>query len=258
MAPIRFDSPPPRPRRLGGRNCCVSKKTLEGILGKRNEELDWSDYRDLFNLCDGMDVYEDRIYFLPWAFEYLRDNPRDGFEYLSQIIWFVSEKEPRLTGDGLTPWCRKAIKTCFEEWTSFFTVVHYDTAACLAKQWVIDHDDIVENSQVAADLLRDLLRFRTHGDLAVELSSSLVASGQADTQAAWFLELARSTWMFFETGGNVDLKPLVLEAKTAIRDLFTDRELLQREYDRLRETLVRAEPSPTYWKDLRAALELKD
>ena len=258
MAPIHFDSSRPKPRRLEGRNCCVSKETLAGILNKKDEELDWSDYRDLFNLCDGPTVYEDRVYFLPFAFEYLRTNSRDGFEYLSNVIWFVSEKEPQLSRDGLTVSCRKAVTTCFQQWTSRFTVVHYDTAACRAKQWVIDHSDIVENGQFAAELLGDLLRFQTHGDLAVELSSSLIAPGHTDTQAAWFLELGRSPWGFAGPSDLGSFRSQAIGAGQVIPDLFTNRDLLQREYDRLRETLVRTEPSPTYWPDLREALELKD
>ena len=66
-----FTVPHPRPTRLTNRGCCWSGEELNGILAKADADLDWRDYRTLFEnpRCTG--TYEELVYFLPWGLAYL-------------------------------------------------------------------------------------------------------------------------------------------------------------------------------------------
>jgi len=244
-----FKTKQTRPTSLLNQGCCFSDDEVSEILALRDQDLTFSEYRTLFDLSRCVGTYDQLVYFLPLALQYIKENPGDGFECLSQVIHFVSAEVGLLKRDGLIDPSRREMRLWFEQWTKSFTVQHYDKQACRQKGWVIEYDDIVHNSQLVSELIDDLVRFRTHADLAEEMVQSLARPAQDYTRSAWFLEYARQV-----RTGYLDLEA---QSNLKIHRLIADNQLLQCHYDLILNTVVAQEESPTFWSDLRKALNLE-
>ena len=245
---LPFKTKQTRPLSLFNQGCCITDRELSDILALGDEDLKFHEFRSLFHIARCVGTYDELVYFLPHALEYIKQNPDDGFECMSHIVHFVSGEVESLGGDGLIEPCRNAIWGWFKQWTTSFSVQHYDEQACKQKGWIIKYDDIVANSQLVCELVDYLLWQRTHADLAKKMIRSLAQQDQDQTQSAWFLEYAhevRAGYIVSQACGDSEIQRLV-----------TDEQLLQSHYDRIASTVVAREKSPTYWPDVCKALSL--
>lgn len=214
-----------------------------------DKDLEFSEYRILFGIARCVGAYDELVYFLPHAFNYVKNNPDDGFECTSEIIHFISSEAESLERDALIEPCRNEFCLWFEQWTRAFIVQHYDELACKEKGWVIRYNDIVLKSQFISDLIDDLVRHKSQTDLAEKMIETLAQNDSNDTRSAWLLEYAREVRVgtgSFEARGNPKIERLI-----------TNTQLLQTHYDRIANTVVAQEKSPTYWLDVCKALCLK-
>lgn len=180
----------PRPVRLSNEGCCCADERLAGILAKPDADLGWADYQALLTIARCTGTYDELVYFVPTCIGYCAREPGEANGCLSGLVSFVSHEFGRLRADGLADPVADALRELFAGWTAAFRVTHYDSAACGAKGWRLDHDDIVDRSQLVGDLVDDLLRYETLAGLAEELVASLAAPRAGGPRSAWFLEYA--------------------------------------------------------------------
>jgi hypothetical protein len=180
----------PRPVRLSNRNCCYSDDELVAIDGKDIGQLTWNDFEAIFPLSGCTAEYDQQLYYLPLALNYLRGHPGEGNEFVAGLVFFIASHQDRLATDGLLEASLAQLRACFEEWMSKFEVTHLDAAACAAKGWRVELRDYVENSSAVHELIEELLRYGLDR-LVEELMDSWVAVRRSPRDAAWLLEFAR-------------------------------------------------------------------
>ncbi len=231
---------------------------LRDLLKTPDEEMDWNQFREIFQVGLPAGVYEEVVYFLPFALGYALRHPSDALEYLAGVVSWVSENDSALTRDNL----REPVRNCFRHliggWTETFKVIHFDEQTCRSKGFGVKFYDYVENSDSVVQMIEDLLRFEKQQDLADEFVAGL--AGQEDTglQSAWLLELAhelRQRYVYWPgriQGENVTRLPF-----PTLDKLILDMDLLQSHLNRIRNTLVAEEPSPTYWRTLCAEIGIR-
>jgi hypothetical protein len=231
---IRFRSPYPRPLHLSDPFRHFSKSKLKDILQTPDNQLTFGDFRTIFHWSTPAGTYEETVYFLPLALDYMWHKPDEAREFFSGLMCFVSENVERLRQDGLLSHIQRVFHSCFENWTGRFIVQHFDKAACEEKGWKLQYSDYVLNSEAVQELLEDLRRYPACEPLGSELLNSLVSAG-GGPKSAWLLEFASKT-------------PLVP----------FERELLLKHYLSIQPTLVASERSPTYWPGILKALQLSE
>ena len=249
-----------RPLRVSNSNCCYSDAEIEAVNATPDSELDWRAFKILFNTAGCTAKYHEQLYFLPLALDYLRHNPYEGAEYISDLVHFLAGESAALERDQLLQPVLQRLRACFSSWTEKFSVVHYDLEACRAKGWVLDHDDIVTNLDVVRELIDYLLTTRTHSVLAESLVLRWLSPDRSATDAAWFLEYARSESKAYEyyaahPAAYLDMTPSKSNAR--IYSAITDRAALASALQLVGRTLLRETPSPSYWPDLVRQLKLE-
>jgi hypothetical protein len=248
MVSAPFHVPYPRPKSLSDPfhdNNSSTSSTLEQLLNTLDESLYSSDFRILLGPYLPAGTYEETCYFLPLAFRYVLAHDDDALGLITSLVWYCSEYVWRLRADKIVNDARSAIRGCFEHWTNHFNVIHFDSDACKAKGWELQHFDYVPNGEVIGQGLEDLVRFAWHLDLVVAFIRGLSQSSDPVKQA-WFLELLRCK-ICAEAYCPPDHPKIVplFEDKVRIRALVT----------LVKETVVPIEKSPTYWPDSLALVE---
>ena len=233
----------PRPSRLSDPHHDFSKRLTRAILVKPDSELAWYDFKSILGPYFPAGTYEESVYFLPLALEYIISHDPGELELVTPIVWFISEYADRLAADGLLPGARGRVSECFERWTSRFDVIHFDHDACRANGWSLTYLDYVKNVEVVCQGMCDLVRFVRHADLAEDFFRSLADHGSDPVKAAWFLEMSRSRTDVYQPPEH-----------PAIRELLGDENLIRSAASVVQSSLVASERSPTYWRDTFAAV----
>ncbi len=227
-----------RPTKLSGPNHGWSPGFLNNILEKSDAELDGVDYRLLFGPHLPAGRYDEIMYFLPIAFDYLRGHNTDKLEMVSSVFGFCSNNAKNLEADGLLDTIVSEINECLNTWSNKFEIVHFDEKACLEKEWTLTHMDYVKDSEVILEGTTDLVRFESLKHIAVSFYKSIALFDDNQIKASWFLELSRSRF-------GVYTPPECEEIST----LLTDKKLLNKAYDVVYPLALDESVSPTYWKD---------
>lgn len=250
-----------RPLRLSNEGCCFSDEEMAAVTAKDDAALDWRDFAAIFTLSGCTAKYNEQLYYLPIALACLKEHPHEGTEYLPGLTDFITSFQEPLANEGFLDGAMTMLRACFDHWTAEFKVVHYDAAACAAKGWKLDHDDHVEHSDTIEAFVDDLYRYGLT-TFAEELVESWIRPDRRPEDSAWLLEFARATRERYDyyskpgaTPPHLDMTPT--RRSQRIVAIVTNQELLQAEFNCIRETIVRAEQSPTYWSELVSPLGLK-
>jgi len=147
------------------------------ILAKQDSQLEWSDFTNIFHWENPIGTYEEIVYFLPIALEYLLVKPQEGLECDGEVVYFVSHNKDRLQKEGLLEPARRKLQECLLGPTASFRVGDYDS---------------VEGSNIFFSLVQALVQYESHADLAIEALESLAQQKDDPVKSAWFLEFARS------------------------------------------------------------------
>lgn len=165
---------------------------LNNLLRKDDSQLNWSDFSCLFGPHLPAGTYEELIYFLPAAFNYLKHHEEDALDLVTPIFGFCSKNAELLRNDGFELLVREQITECLNYWIRDFRIKHYDKEMCIRKGWRLIYQDIVQNTETICEGISDLVRFESFSPLAVEFIKSLAHHGGDLTKASWFLELSRA------------------------------------------------------------------
>lgn len=259
VAPSVFPRVRRKPAEFTNQHCCFSDEQLFAILRKPDEDLQWSDFRALFPISACAGGYDEQLYFVPVAIEHLAREPMDGREYVSGFIEFFARNAAALERDGLAVPARDAVASLLSRWTSSFRVTHFDQRACEQNGWSLCYLDIVESCEAVRELLELLLGQAFFAETAEGAVRALVAPESSDENVAWFLEIARAVHErsvnFLASVKRRKVPDLETSARR-VQDLLTDPAVLQRQFERIRPTVVSREPSPTYWRDVFFAIGL--
>ena len=224
------------------------------------EQLGRREFDIIFTISGCTAQYDEQVFYLPYAFRCLAVHPSEGEDFLADLVHFLSTNAESLRGDHLLDACLESVRSLFRAWTADFQVVHFDAAACRAKGWGLDHSDYIVNSQTVRELIDCLLRYQPNSDLAEELVNRWRRADRTEVDSACLLEFAkeeRDAWDYYSrTYPGKDRENTPTRFVRSIREIVSDNIFLQAELDRIHDTVVKNEESPTYWPDLIAALGL--
>jgi hypothetical protein len=230
------------------------------IAATPDSDLGWSAFKVIFAISGCTATYDEQLYFLPLALNYLKRNPVEGSEFTSYLVYFLSARAAGLQRDGMLEGALREVGLCVSAWTAEFSVVHFDRDACLAKGWQLEHDDCVSNSDAVKELIDSLLRYQIHSDVAEELVLQWTTPARSPTAAAWLLEYARSERQAYsyyaDHPGPVHLDMIPTKSNARIHAAITDEDGLRAALRDVAATIIPSTKSPTYWPDLVAQLSL--
>jgi hypothetical protein len=176
------------------------------------------------------------LYFLPIGFRVLGEGKTTALEFVDGLIWWISKHHAALEARGVAPAVERALVATLGRLTSDFEVVHYDNAACRAAGWSLDHDDIVHGSELLAQMLIELERFRVWKHLALDFVRRLRDAADAKS-SAWYVEYARRRF---------DAIRHPIQSATA---MLADPDVLAAKIRAVRRSLL-WESAPSYWRDV--------
>lgn len=182
--------PHKRPLRFSDPFHDFDEVSLRELIETPDSEMTGCHYQQILGPFLPAGTYEESVYFLPAAFDWLVANSGDSLDLVTPVIWFCSEYCSDLQRDGALDSCRQRLSACLSEWTCRFEVRHFDAADCAAKGWRRTYFDYVLMSETLCEATSDLVRFETHADIAFDFYRHLSSSCASVSEAAWHLDLA--------------------------------------------------------------------
>lgn len=232
-----------RPRKLSDPYSDFTDEMLKDFLKKNDSEFGRIDYSCLFGPHLPAGTYEEIIYFLPNAFEYLKLHEDDALDLVTPIFGFCSKNIEHLRKDGLEEIIKAKIMECLNYWVRDFRIEHYDKQMCESKGWRLHYQDLVHNTETICEGTTDLVRFETLSSVAIDFTKSLAYHHGDITKASWFIEFSRARF-------DVYTPPNLPE----IQELLSNDALLNEAY-----AIVWPEAQDyklTYWRDTFSKLGL--
>ena len=108
-----------KPKCLSDPGDDFSPEELNGILSKRDAELDWADFDCLFFGKMPAGTYEEVRYYIPLACAYI-ENQRDACNFFEHFSIWIEDNYARLKEDGLVDPIVSAFHHLFRKATSSF------------------------------------------------------------------------------------------------------------------------------------------
>lgn len=222
-----------RPQILSDPYHDFSENRLTEILEKKDCELTWSDFSDLFGPHLPAGSYEEVVYFLPLAFLEIQNNSDDALDLITPVFVFCSKNYVQLTIDGNIEFVNHHIIQCLKQWTNSFEIKHFDKSACLKKGWEIEYFDYVVNSELVCTCISDLVEYGSFSSLVTLFVKSLTND---KVGALWFLELSRARCDVYHPPNQGE-----------IANMLSNSTLLNVAYEIVLGEIMDDIKSPTYW-----------
>lgn len=230
--------PYPRPKQFSDPHHDFDEVYLKELLAIPDDKLGWSEFQNIFSVGLPAGTYSECCYFIPVAFQYIKENSEDALDCVSDLLWFISHHVEDLKKDDLLDACIEQIKDCLTYWTKEFDVVHHDADACQKKGWGLEYYDTVKNNQLVTEALDDLARFQSLKFVATNFLEELRASTDP-LKAAWTLELH-----------HVHVKYHFIEDAQLSRLISNKKALKASAQIVLDSGYTNKTTSPTYWNDV--------
>jgi hypothetical protein len=268
-----------RPSKFSNPYNHFSTKELSIILKKADDELEWYDFAKIFHFETPAGTYQEIVYFLPWVLRYFEMHAYNSREFFGNLLYFIASEEKQLREERLFTSCIDSLYSAFKNWTSTFKVVHYDKEACRKKGWGLEYDDVVERCEVVFEFIDDLCYEENLSFLATDLVKFLADVTNEPVRSAWFLEYVyrnRKYYGFYsdeniqalkqkmkkDIGLGDDFDPPELDMTPTkknpeISKIVFDSGLIKRHYLKIKDSIIKEEKSPTYWKDLITYLHIE-
>lgn len=236
----RFQTLYGRPSQLSDPHGDFGPQTLDPILAKADAALEWQDFRFIFQVGLPAATYEEGVYFIPLAFDFLRSKRPEAFEFTGDLIWFLAHHHKELQRDGLWAAVVAELESFLTGLAAAFEIRHFDAAASEAKGWNSPYRDYVVDSDLVLDLVDAMDKQPPLAETAAHFVKTLAAASPGSDQGRWYLEICRQF-----TGNEPALYPPWHEPLLA---LVTDRERQERHLTAVLDQEPTANPS--YWSDL--------
>lgn len=216
---------------------------LSQLVEKSVSELHWVDFNRLFGPYLPAGTYQEVMFYLPAAFQYLQSCEEEALDSVTAVFGFCSKNDDTLKRDGLKVLVETEISTCLTHWVRKFEIIHYDQQACREKGWKRDYFNYVSCSELVAEATSDLVEFSAFADLAVHFYQSLANHISDPTKAAWLLELSRTRFEIYTP-----------PAHDEIQQILADKTLLNNAYQTA--SSVMSKRNNTYWRDMLGEVDL--
>lgn len=125
-----FQVPYPRPTNLSDPYYDFDGCDLKALAARPIDEMKWDDYQYLFGPHLPAGTYEEVMFFLPYAFDFLKINHNDSLDVTYAVFGFCSINKDKLQRDGLLEIVQAKILDCLQVWSQEFNITHYDKEAC--------------------------------------------------------------------------------------------------------------------------------
>ncbi len=110
----------PHPERLSDPWRDFSEEELTAIVSKRNSELDWRDFSNVFSNCLPAGEYCESVYYLPLAMEYIINEKEDYYQLFNHLMWWLGFFKDELIKDNIYYLAQKTLKNFFVNKVSTF------------------------------------------------------------------------------------------------------------------------------------------
>lgn len=244
LATLPFVTPYDRPKSFADPGGDWSEEHAARVLDKPDAELGWWEFRAIFQTGLPLASYQQGVYFAPFAFKHLKERRENHIEYVSSLVWFLSEHKAMLDSDQMTADIERAFRACLEYWTAKFTVIHLDWEACKAKGLGDAYLEYVDGADDALQLLDELGRYKSFDYICADFVRSLSIYRGNPTQSAWYLGYCANRRQHTKRGRY---------RHSPVPD-YDDRNLIDRHVELVVRELVSKEKSPTFWNDVFAWL----
>ena len=150
------------------------------ILAKQDEDLEWHDFQNILGPHLPAGTYEESVYFLPLAFDYVLLHDEHALELTTSLIGFCSRYAGHLRTDGAIDAVRERLMNFLMHCSATFRVGETQTEAGATFYYVL-------NSQTLVEALNELAEFSRHQDLAETFIRSVadLASGHNSRRGSW-------------------------------------------------------------------------
>lgn len=209
-----------RPQKLSDPYSDFSAEMLKDLLIKNDSEFGRSDFTRLFGPHLPAGTYEEVIYFLPSAFEYLKLHEGDALDLIAPIFGFCSKNIEHLKKDGLEKIIKGKIMECLNYWIRDFRIEHYDRQMCISKGWRLHYSDLVHNTETICEGTTDLVRFETLSSVAIDFTKSLAYHNGDITKASWFIEFSRARFDVYTPPNLPEIQEL-LSSDVLLHEAYT-------------------------------------
>lgn len=182
----RSDDKLSKPDRLSAFGHLNNPEFLEYLLEKSDEELEGVDYRDLLNTNILAGTFEETVYYLPLAVDYLCGNTEDIGEMIDEFIDYIFVNKSKIESDfniKIEEILNYVLNCNIEE----YSIVHMGKVECRALGWGIDSYRYVRRSGIVIELFKDISKFKS-GRKWVKKKIKELKNGTV-TQKKWLYEL---------------------------------------------------------------------
>jgi hypothetical protein len=185
-----FSTPYPRPTEFSDPHGEHEPEVLKALLATRDEDLTADQLSVIFQPHLSAGTYDEAVYFLPIAMQFLCLKPIAALILLPGIMQFLDENEERMVADDLANRVRRSLLDCFDRWTKDFVVI--DQAQANLKRGTVKMAGgaIVQSGDAVVCIVEELCRFSLFLELAQDLVQRLASQMDNPVASAWFLELA--------------------------------------------------------------------
>lgn len=182
----RDDGKVSKPNRLSAFGHLNTPKFLDYLLEKSDEEIEGVDYRDLLNSNILAGTFEETVYYLPLAVDYLCGNADDQGEMIDEFVDYIFVNRNKIE-NFFNITIEVIIDYVFKCNTGEYSVVHVNKAECRALGWGINSYHYVKKSGLMIDLFKNLNRFEV-GKEWIENKIEEMKIGN-ETQKKWLYTL---------------------------------------------------------------------
>jgi hypothetical protein len=252
---------------------------VASLLAKREEQMGWQDFGVLYRVGVAPATYEEGLWFVPEAFEYLRQQPEENAcNCIAAVMWFISEHASRLQADRLLDDCRQQVQALLAERTRDFVVLHWDRDTHPELGLKKEYRDYVRNLSLVEQTIESLLHSRTLRGWPEKFLGVLLAARGEPIRSAWYLTLIdeAAKWPFYEPPAEPSAERIRVERQMrelpGLGDVWDDmqrrftekyppqllpeRALLEYHAGMIRHSGGLFAEYPTYWRDLFRKLKL--
>lgn len=182
----RGDDKISKPNRFSAFGHLNNPKFLDYLLEKSDEEIEGVDYRDLLNSNILAGTFEETVYYLPLAVDYLCSNADDLLEMIDEFVDYIFVNRNKIENIfNIT--VEVILDYVFNCNTEEHSVVYVNKAECKALGWGINSYTYVKKSGLMTDLFKNVNRFEC-GRKWIESKIKEMKDGD-DTQKKWLYTL---------------------------------------------------------------------
>lgn len=175
-----------KPDKLSAFGHLNTPEFLDYLLEKSDDKLEGVDYRELLNSNILAGTFEETVYYLPLAVDYLCSNADDRGEMIDEFVDYIfinGNKIKSYFNTKTDEILNHVLKCNIKE----YSVIHMNKSECKKLGWGIDSYCYVKRSDIVNELFKNVSKFKS-GEKWIEKKIEELKNGN-ETQKKWLYEL---------------------------------------------------------------------